>query len=121
MVAPSTVTAVKHPAANMGDILKGSGFTLWVQRCVAFEMRAAGAYNEAAAIMRRGIMKQGRRFLRGADMVMTARRICRPLEIAADNHMAAARALTVSLALYHRSFGDGATERAKAGAFDPTK
>lgn len=119
MVAPTTVAAVRHPAANMSDVLKGSGFTALMAKCIQFEMRAAGAYYELAAVVQRGIMRSGRRWLRGLDVVMTARRITRPIKAAGDNHMAAARALNVSLALYHQAFRDA--EEVKSGGFNPTK
>lgn len=119
MVAPRAVTAVNHPAARNGNVLTGSGFTSWIQACIQFEMRAAGAYYETAYVVRRAIMRSGRKYLRGLDVVMTAKRITRPLVVAGDNHMAAAKALNVALAMHHQAFA-GARE-AKTGGYNPTK
>lgn len=111
----------RDPAGSLGDILTGTGYIKWLEDCAKAEFARADIYDEAATIVANGIKKQGRRWLRGADVHFAARRLTRPLRHAAACHHEAGRALMLAKSLYRMQFADATTERAKAGEFDPTR
>ncbi len=110
---------VRHPASDMGDILSGSGYLEWLRRMAKHELIAHDACQEAAAIVRRGIEKSGKRYLMGLDVKWTARRCTKPILFLAGLHWEAARACSLAIQLYQGAFADATVERAAAGEFDP--
>lgn len=116
-----TASAIRSPASNNGDILTGSGLEKYIQTNVAFSLKTHDALLETANILRRGIIKGGRRWLFNIDGKIAARKVTKPLRAAAACHFEAARDLMLTLALYRQTFADAHIARSGAGEMDPTK
>lgn len=118
----ATITKTSgHPATDMSGMLSGTGLTAYLHKCAKHEVGAHDAYHEAAALLRRGIEKSGKKWLMGMDVKWKAYQITRPLRHMADLHLESAKAAYVCLALYRGAFAEAARQRSGAGEFDPTK
>lgn len=114
-------SAVRPPAADMGDILTGSGLEDYLRKCMVFHLACSDAFEEAADLLRRAIIKSGRRYLFRADGKLAARRITKPLRQAAAANYDTARMMQLCLVLYRQQFADAHNQRSGAGEFNPDK
>lgn len=115
----STERKVKHPATKMDDVLKGSGFMLWLESIRAHSTEGSDAMATVATIVSTGIRKSSKVPF-GIDRILVSRRMRRGI-----NHLAALELETARMASavaneYMRFFGDPESpNRAQRDEFMP--
>lgn len=107
------------PASDYTGILTGTGYTSYVERNRRHLMQQADALRDAAAALRDGIREGGKRYFVGIDVKWQTRKICKPMEHAAECLEQAAKAMGASQQGYREVFGS--VVRTAAKVFDPTK
>lgn len=109
------------PAKDMSGVLTGTGFLAYLEAQRRHEMEQYDALHEAAVRVRRGIIRyaKGRQGMMGIDVRIAARKITRPMHHAADMHLQAAKALSMTAQTYLGTLGVPA--KAAPRSFDPTR
>lgn len=115
-VGPVTV---RTPESDNGDVLKGAAFVAHLRKVQKSANAAGDALLETYVIVRRGIMKSGKRYFAGMDVKYKAYRVTRPIKHMAECRFEQARAASLAILLYQGAFADATIERVKAGEFDP--
>lgn len=111
-----------HTAAeDISGILTATGLQAYLEACRKQEMAAYDALHEAAVRLRKGIEKSGSKWAMGLDVKWAARKICKPIDHAANLHLEAAIALRVSWEYYCGTIGAPKKGKVGSGTFDPSK